>query len=111
MGDSDATAGAEKSILAKAQHQLDKLPALTCPLETPMLDTNHPRVNRRRFLAQSGLLAGSTMIAKNLPAQSPSEPLFKISLAQWTLVRELRRRDNRQSRFREGRVGSRHPCD
>ncbi len=90
MGDSDATAGAEKSILAKAQHQLDKLPALTCPLETPMLDTNHPRVNRRRFLAQSGLLAGSTMIAKNLPAQSPSEPLFKISLAQWTLVRELR---------------------
>ena len=55
-----------------------------------MPDFNQPSVPRRRFLAQSCLAVGTAAIATKLSAQSPADPLFKISLAQWTLVRELR---------------------
>ena len=43
--------------------------------------------SRRRFLAQSGLTLGSLAMASSASAK---EPLFKISLAQWTINPELK---------------------
>jgi sugar phosphate isomerase/epimerase len=48
----------------------------------------HPNSSsRRRFLAQSGLTLGSLAMASSASAK---EPLFKISLAQWTINPELK---------------------
>ncbi len=47
-------------------------------------------LNRREFLAGTAAVVGSVSIATQSRAQEPTDPLFKISLAQWTLVRELR---------------------
>lgn len=44
--------------------------------------------SRRQFLAQSGLSAGA--LAMSSPLLAADEPLFKISLAQWTINPELR---------------------
>lgn len=43
--------------------------------------------SRRTFLAQSGITLGSLAMAKTASAK---EPLFKISLAQWTINPELK---------------------
>jgi sugar phosphate isomerase/epimerase len=47
-------------------------------------------VNRRSFLAQSTLAVAGVTVATRAMAKGKPEELFKISLAQWTLVRELR---------------------
>lgn len=66
----------------------------TCKLEhsseKPMPQPSSNLLNRRRFLAQSSLMVGTAAVTKPLAAQSSDDPLFKISLAQWTLVRELK---------------------
>lgn len=45
-------------------------------------------LSRRRFLARSGLSTGALALSSSLSAAE--EPLFKISLAQWTIHPELR---------------------
>jgi len=48
-------------------------------------------LNRRRFLAESGLaLAALSLPGAPLAATKEKDPLFRISLAQWTINRELR---------------------
>lgn len=47
-------------------------------------------VGRRQFLVNTGMLASSVAAGALVHAAAPKEPLFKISLAQWTLNRELR---------------------
>ena len=47
-----------------------------------------PSLSRRHFLAQSSLSAGALAMSSSLSAAE--EPLFKISLAQWTINPELR---------------------
>lgn len=55
-----------------------------------MRDTHQTSLNRRRFLSQSTLAIAGAAVATEALAQSKPQELFKISLAQWTLVRELR---------------------
>jgi len=47
-------------------------------------------LNRRQFLVRSSLAAAALAAAPSLGAAAKGEPLLKISLAQWTLVQELR---------------------
>lgn len=53
--------------------------------------------NRRQFLTRSStaagiaVIAGSSATSPRLFANDSSEPAFKISLAQWTIVKELRK--------------------
>lgn len=52
-------------------------------------------IDRRQFLVRSGLATAATsgclsLSAKSLLAAETKQPLFKISLAQWTINRELR---------------------
>jgi L-ribulose-5-phosphate 3-epimerase len=49
-----------------------------------------PLPNRRRFFAQSALAASVAAAGPRLLAAEKPDPLFKISLAQWTINRELR---------------------
>ena len=49
---------------------------------------NPKSTTRRRFLIQSGLAASAT--AAGVTAAEKSKPAFQISLAQWTINRELR---------------------
>lgn len=46
--------------------------------------------NRRQFLVQSSLATAAIATGTRLHAQDKNEPLFKISLAQWTINKELR---------------------
>ena len=55
-----------------------------------MKGTHDTSLNRRTFLGHSTLAIAGASIATNVLAESKPEELFKISLAQWTLVRELR---------------------
>lgn len=48
------------------------------------------KLGRRSFLRNSSLLASSIVLARTAKAEMVQEPLFKISLAQWTINRELR---------------------
>lgn len=48
------------------------------------------KLGRRSFLRNSSLLASSIVLAPSAKAAMVQEPLFKISLAQWTINRELR---------------------
>lgn len=48
------------------------------------------KLGRRSFLRNSSLLASSIVMAPTAKAAMVQEPLFKISLAQWTINRELR---------------------
>lgn len=54
-------------------------------------------LSRRHFVVAAGAAAGTSLLAGPLPAQSTPRPLFRISLAQWSLHRTLRagRLDNR----------------
>ena len=47
-------------------------------------------LNRRQFLVQSGLTTAAIASSPRLAAEESKEPLFKISLAQWTINKELR---------------------
>jgi L-ribulose-5-phosphate 3-epimerase len=48
-------------------------------------------LSRRNFLSTSSLaLASASLPAMSTQAQSGKKPLFRISLAQWTLVKELK---------------------
>jgi L-ribulose-5-phosphate 3-epimerase len=48
-------------------------------------------IARRDFLRQSGLAAGSLVVAgAGSASAAAAKPLFNISLAQWTLVKELK---------------------
>ena len=47
-------------------------------------------LHRRTFLAQCSMGLGAAAFSTRLVAQESSSPAFKISLAQWTLVKELR---------------------
>jgi len=49
-----------------------------------------PSIDRRKFLTQSGLAAAGLSMTHRLSAQDSKEPLFKISLAQWTINPELK---------------------
>lgn len=49
-----------------------------------------PSIDRRKFLTQSGLAAAGLSMPHRLIAQDSKEPLFKISLAQWTINPELK---------------------
>lgn len=55
-----------------------------------MNQTSFVKLNRRHFIAQSSLAIGCLAGAAPLLAKDQPDPLFKISLAQWTLVKELR---------------------
>lgn len=57
----------------------------TCPADRGI------EVSRRHFLSQVGLGLGTAAVAKT--ALWGAEPLFEISLAQWTINRELRSGD------------------
>ena len=46
--------------------------------------------SRRQFLVQSGLATATLASSSRLLAQEKKEPLFKISLAQWTINKEIR---------------------
>ncbi len=48
------------------------------------------RSNRRQFLAQSGLTAAALCVGSSAFAQQTKQPLFRVSLAQWTINAELR---------------------
>jgi sugar phosphate isomerase/epimerase len=52
------------------------------------MDMSHP-LSRRQFLVRSGLGAASVAVGVDSFA-AEREPLFKISLAQWTIVKDLR---------------------
>jgi L-ribulose-5-phosphate 3-epimerase len=58
---------------------------------------NQALPSRRQFLAVSASVAVSLAHPRLLPAEEPKEPLFKISLAQWSLHRTLQagKLDNR----------------
>lgn len=49
-----------------------------------------PQLSRRRFLATSAVAASAAVHGPKLLAADEKKPLFDISLAQWTLVRELK---------------------
>jgi sugar phosphate isomerase/epimerase len=51
------------------------------------MNSTQNTTSRRTFLAQSGIALGSLAMAKTASAK---EPLFKISLAQWTINSELK---------------------
>ena len=53
------------------------------------MKTSYQNVNRRHFIAQAGLAAAALAAGPRLFAAQTVEPLFKISLAQWTINREL----------------------
>ncbi|MDG2223846.1 MAG: sugar phosphate isomerase/epimerase [Rubripirellula sp.] len=46
--------------------------------------------NRRRFLTQTASIAAAVAATPRLLAAADPKPLFKVSLAQWTINRELR---------------------
>ncbi|MDP4879747.1 MAG: sugar phosphate isomerase/epimerase [Opitutales bacterium] len=46
-------------------------------------------IPRRQFILQAGIAAGSLGLLPRLIAQEKASPLFEISLAQWTIQREL----------------------
>ncbi len=48
------------------------------------------RFERREFMVRSSLLASTLALGSTTKAAAPQQPLFKISLAQWTINRELR---------------------
>jgi L-ribulose-5-phosphate 3-epimerase len=48
------------------------------------------RSTRRRFLVRSSLAAAAIVTSPRLFAAKRTEPLFKISLAQWTINKDLR---------------------
>ena len=52
--------------------------------------TTPPPSTRREFLAASATLAAALSLPRLATAQDAKEPLFKISLAQWSLHRTLR---------------------
>ncbi len=58
-------------------------------LQTVMHTFNQPQ-NRRQFLRQSCLALGAGWVGGNTLLAADKEPLFRISLAQWTINRELR---------------------
>ncbi|MEE2936406.1 MAG: sugar phosphate isomerase/epimerase family protein [Planctomycetota bacterium] len=49
-----------------------------------------PMSNRRRFLTQTASVAAAVAAAPRLLAAPDPKPAFKVSLAQWTINRELR---------------------
>lgn len=51
---------------------------------------NHSDSTRRQFIAQSALAASALCLGKTSQAADKKKPLFEISLAQWTINRELR---------------------
>jgi sugar phosphate isomerase/epimerase len=46
--------------------------------------------NRRQFLVQSSLATAAIAASTQVKAEEEKKPLFKISLAQWTINREIR---------------------
>ena len=69
-------------------------------------------LHRRRFLSQSAAAAAafglSGQLIHNLPAED-KQPLFKISLAEWSLHKTLFDEETRQPRLRQdGQRGIRH---
>ncbi len=51
---------------------------------------NHSDSTRRQFIAQSALAASALCLGKSSQAADKKKPLFEISLAQWTINRELK---------------------
>lgn len=51
---------------------------------------NRPDSTRRQFIAQSALAASALCLGKSAQAADKKKPLFEISLAQWTINRELK---------------------
>ena len=51
---------------------------------------NQPSFSRRQFLAQSSVSAAALWVGHSAAAADKKQPLFKISLAQWTINRELK---------------------
>lgn len=51
---------------------------------------NHSDSTRRQFIAQSALAASALCLGKSAQATDKKKPLFEISLAQWTINRELK---------------------
>jgi len=51
---------------------------------------NHPDSTRRQFIAQSAIAASALCLGKSSQAADKKKPLFEISLAQWTINRELK---------------------
>ena len=51
---------------------------------------NFATSNRRRFLSQSGIAASAFFVGRQLLAEENQRQLFEISLAQWTINRELK---------------------
>lgn len=54
------------------------------------MKTPSPMCSRRRFLVQSGLTAAAITAGSQLSVAEQKEPRLKVSLAQWTLVQDLR---------------------
>ena len=52
--------------------------------------TNPSSLTRRQFLVQTGLVGSALAVTPRLLGAEDQEPLFKISLAQWTINRELK---------------------
>jgi L-ribulose-5-phosphate 3-epimerase len=51
---------------------------------------NHSDSTRRQFIARSALAASALCLGKSSQAADKKKPLFEISLAQWTINRELK---------------------
>ncbi|MGZ0172484.1 MAG: sugar phosphate isomerase/epimerase family protein [Planctomycetales bacterium] len=51
---------------------------------------NHTNISRRQFLAQSSLTSAALWAGQSATAADRKQPVFKISLAQWTINRELK---------------------
>ena len=51
---------------------------------------NHSDSTRRQFIAQSAIAASALCLGKGSQAADKKKPLFEISLAQWTINRELK---------------------
>lgn len=51
---------------------------------------NHSDSTRRQFIAQSAFAASALYLGKSAQAADKKKPLFEISLAQWTINRELK---------------------
>ena len=59
---------------------------VTCNVMKPPPSLSIPR---RQFIRQAGIAVGSLSLLPRLMAQEEESPLFEISLAQWTINREL----------------------
>lgn len=64
--------------------------------------------DRRTFLRTAAMAAG-TLPLTNMTARDASEPLFRVSLAQWTLVKELK--DGKINNLDFARVAAEHKIE